>query len=243
MPPLFGEMTMDRKKRTGYLLVILAVTLACVPALPSVAPLPTQPVGAVDTIIAATYGAASTNTALVGPTSTFTPEATFTPSLTPTITPTGTATVIFHYYTPTKTRTPKGGTSGGTSGGGGGGGGGGAITPLYQCEVIEVIPANGSIYPPGANIGTITWLVKNTSTIAWDHNSVDYRFYGGVLITPQKLYDLPNNLDVGPTKEVYLFINDAVAPTQPGSYATVWEMKVGDTEFCKDLKFLFSVVQ
>jgi hypothetical protein len=107
--------------------------------------------------------------------------------------------------------------------------------------VLDVTPANGSVYPPGATIGTITWRVKNTSTIAWDHNSVDYFWYRNSLITPQKLYDLPNNKDVGAGKEVNLFINDAVAPLTPGIYFTTWAMQVGDKVFCKELKFTFTV--
>ncbi|MCL4825676.1 MAG: hypothetical protein KJZ57_15825, partial [Anaerolineales bacterium] len=86
---------MDWKKRSAFLVAALVITLACAPVLPSIAPLPTQAVGAVDTIVAATYNAAATGTAVVVSkyTSTPTPPGTRTPAPTPTVTPTGTATV------------------------------------------------------------------------------------------------------------------------------------------------------
>lgn len=94
---------MDWKKRSAFLVAALVITLACAPVLPSIAPLPTQAVGAVDTIVAATYNAAATGTAVVVSkyTSTPTPPGTLTPSQTPTVTPTGTATVDFVYRSPT----------------------------------------------------------------------------------------------------------------------------------------------
>ncbi len=215
---------MDRNKRILSLLVMLAITLACVPALPAVAPLPTQPVGAVDTIVAGTYAAASTGTAM-NTTPTPTPRETLTPSQTPTITPTATATIIFK--TPTLFSIGGGGTSsGGTSSGGTGGGG---VTITYACKLIKVTPAYGSHVTRGEKFKTI-WRVVNTGNIVWDHNSVDYLYVSGAHLHTQPLYDLPIN--VPPKAGVSLVVN-MQAPSKKGTYVTTWTMRVGDETFCR----------
>lgn len=215
---------MERNKRIGYLLVALAITLACVPVLPAVAPLPTQPVGAVDTMIAGTYAAASTGTAFKT-TSTPTPRETLTPSRTPTITPTATATIIFK--TPTMLFSIGGG--GGGGGGGGtptGGGGGGGFT--YACKIIKITPAYGSRIKRGQTFRT-TWRVANAGDVVWDHNSVDYLYFSGARIHLQELYDLPMN--VLPNRQVDLAVK-MQAPNNRGTYVTTWVMRIGDEIFC-----------
>jgi hypothetical protein len=215
---------MDRKKRLGYLLVALAVTLACVPTLPVVAPLPTQPVGAVETMIAGTYAAASTGTALqITPTST--PFDTPTPSKTPTITPTGTATTIFHYYTPTPLPIS-------------GGGGGGKAPPSYACKLLSITPPHASVYPPGMAFVAI-WEIKNTGDTFWDQNSVDYLYRGGAFLSdpakqvnlndPYDTHDLPGHVLEGKSVELTV---DMIAPATPGMYTTTWSLHVGDKYFC-----------
>lgn len=215
---------MDRKKRVGYLLVTLAITLACVPALPVVAPLPTQPVGAVDTIVAGTYAAASTGTALKT-TSTPTPADTLTPSHTPTITPTATATIIFKTPTQVKLNLTASSGGGGTGGGGTGGSGGGVE---YECTVVNVTPASGTHFAPNTNF-TTTWRVKNTGNIRWYSNSVDYRYSTGKVLHLQALYDLP--MDVIPGKLVDLAVSMR-SPSTDGIYSTTWTMRVGKESFC-----------
>ena len=220
---------MDRKKRIACLLVALAITLACVPALPIVAPLPTQPVGAVDTIVAGTYAAASTGTALKI-TSTPTPADTLTPSRTPTITPTATATVIFK--TPTSFLLGGGGSGGGGGGGGGSSGGGTDPTIVYKCLIVKVTPANNTHFAPNTNF-TTTWQLKNTGNIRWYHNSVDYRHYVSKPSLPllhlQAIYDLPK--DVDPGGQVLADV-DMRSPATNGTYTTTWTLRVGDKNFC-----------
>lgn len=222
---------MNRKKRIGYVLITLLVTLACVPILPAVAPLPTQPVGAVDTIVAATYGAARSATALVRSQYTSTPTLppTFTPSHTPSITPSATATFILSFPirtntpTPKKTSTPKP-----TSASGGGGGGGGGSTDSYVCRVIGVSPPLGAVKAPGA-LFTATWRVKNVGNVRWDHNSVDYLFRSGAHLHLQAIYDLPVDVPVNDVVDLQVAMQ---APAAPGTYTTLWIMHVGQTYFC-----------
>ena len=214
---------MDWKKRIGTLLVTLAITLACVPTLPSVAPLPTQPVGAVDTIVAGTYAAASTGTS-VNTTSTPTPSKTPTPSQTPTDTATPTATIIF--------KTPTMFSIGGGGGGGGGAsktpGGGGGGEPTFACRIIKITPKYGSHLARGKNFKT-TWRVANSGNIFWDRNSVDYKYWSGAHLHKQALYDLPTN--VNPKQQVDLVVSMKV-PSKRGTYITTWVMQIGDELFC-----------
>jgi hypothetical protein len=214
---------MERKKRIGYLLVALAVTLACVPVLPAVAPLPTQPVGAVDTIVAGTYAAASTGTA-VNTTPSPTPREAFTPSRTPTITPTATATVIFKIPT---FSISSGGGDGSSSGGGG------AVSygppPEFACRVVKVTPLLGAQITAGKDFNT-TWQIINQGASAWDANSVDYQYALGSRLHKQPLYDLP--FSVPPGNTVYLMVA-MHAPARPGTYASTWVMHVSDQFFCR----------
>jgi hypothetical protein len=217
---------MDRNKRIGTLLIILAITLACAPVLPSVAPLPTQAAGAVDTIVAGTYAAASTGTA-VNVTPTLTPRETLTPSQTPTITTTPTATIIFK--TPTMFF---------IGGGGGGGGGGITITGTpggpqltYACKIMKIAPAYGSRQKRGWGFTTI-WTVVNRGNVVWSHTSVDYLYWAGDHLEKNKqhpLYDLPK--DVAPKGSVSLAV-PMIAPKTPGTYTTTWIMQIGKESFC-----------
>jgi len=217
---------MDRNKRIGTLLVMLAITLACAsPVLPSVASLPTQAVGAVKTMIAGTYAAASTATA-VNVTSTATLPGTPTTTGTATITVTPTATFILK--TPTMYFSGGGGGGGGGTPGGGGGGGGGGFEPTYACKIMKIIPAYGSHLTRGRTFRT-TWRVTNSGDVVWDRNSVDYKYSSGTPMQRQSLYDLPNN--VSPGKQVDLIVAMEV-PSKRGTYITTWIMQIGDQVFC-----------
>jgi hypothetical protein len=222
---------MERKKRFGYLLVALAVTLACVPVLPAVAPLPTQPVGAVDTIVAGTYAAASTGTAVnTTPSLTPTPLELFVASRTPTITPTGTATIIFKI--PTVAFSSGAGGSGGSSGSG-------VVSygppPEFACKLIKVTPLLGARIAAGKKFNT-TWQVTNQGASAWDANSVDYQYASGSRLHQQPLYDLP--FSVPPGNTAYLVVA-MQAPAKPGTYASTWVMHVSNQFFCKlDMKIV-----
>jgi hypothetical protein len=214
---------MSPKKRFGYLLLALAVTLACVPSIPSVASLPTQPVGLVETIVAGTYAAAATGTALqITPTAT--PVDTLTPSPTATITPTGTATIIFKMPTQVIIIPP-------TSGSGGGGTTSGTAVPTveYKCTVVKVTPANNSHFVANTNF-TTTWRVKNTGNIYWSSNSVDYKFSTGAPLHLQALYDLPTDVAKGGVINLTVSMR---APSADGTYTTVWVLRVGKENFCQ----------
>jgi hypothetical protein len=228
---------MERKKRIGYLMLALAFTLACVPGLPAVELLPTQPVGAVETMIAGTYAAASTGTMVVimENTATLTPQPTGTITQTPTVTATATATIIFKTPTPLPITLSVGGSGGsgggGGSGGSGGGGGGGGGTPpakTYACKIIKTTPAYGSKMGRDKNFKT-TWRITNTGNVLWDRNSVDYLFFDGTPLQTQSLYDLP--ITVAPNHQVDITVS-MKSPKKAGTYETRWVLRIGDELFC-----------
>lgn len=194
--------------------VIVALTLACVPTLPLAEPLPTAGPGSVETIIALTANAAASQTAVFLPSATPTASETPTPSHTPTETPTPTVTVIFRL--PTFTFTPEPTSVVDTSPGGD-----------YDCDLTAQSPGNGTILSPRTDFDA-KWTVKNTGTRAWDRNSVDYIYVSGAKIHKIKAYDLPITVavDDGVTLTV-----DMVAPAEAGSYTTTWGLRRG-TVFC-----------
>ncbi len=221
---------MERKKLIGLLCVTVVFVLACVPALPIVAPLPTQPAGAVETIIAATYGAAQAGTALAinRYTPTPSPLPTLTPSLTPTVTLTPTSIIVFSIPAGGGSGGGTGGGTGGGSGGGGGGGGGGGNPDDYACVVLSTSPPLGASVPRGKNFNVV-WKVLNTGYKTWDHNSVDYRYQSGARIHVQPIYDLPR--DVRSQQQIDL-VADMTAPTNAGTYSATWVIRVGSRNFC-----------
>lgn len=238
---------MGRHNRIGFILLILAVSAAaCAPFLPGVAALPTQPAGAVSTYVAGTRAAAASQTAYyVTPSST--PTITRTPSRTPTITATPTATVIFKFntFTPVKiaTATKKSSSGGGSGGGGSGGGGGTNDDPSkYKCSLLSTTVKIGNTTvtgnPPSVpanTIFTVTWKVKNTGFVAWEHNSIDFAYRYGTKFHVQPLYDFPNTpAKVGVRKSVELTVQNPpmFSPSQPGKYTAHWELQVSQIHFC-----------
>lgn len=238
---------MDRKNRIVLATVILAVALACAPLLPQIAPLPNQPAGAVNTIVAGTRAAAGTQTqALLPPT--LTPSATRPPTKTPTITPTATATIIFKLPTkiviPTSTKKSGSGGSGGSGGGGGGGdgGGGGNEDGRYVCKVLSttirvggvIVPGNPPSVPANTNF-TVTWLVKNIGVLSWDHNSVDFRYRTGTKFHTQALYDFPDIpplVSTGETVELVVDNPPLHSPSDPKKYVAYWTLQSSNIRFC-----------
>ncbi len=222
---------MNRNKRVVYILAIVALTLACAPLLPQPVTFPTNGPGAIDTFVAATYGAAATQTAVFAPTSTSTATITPTASNTPTVTPLPTNTIIFRLpatFTPVKiaTSSTKKAATATTTGGGGGGGGG--TTANYKCSVVSVTPANNTIFSPNAPF-TAQWKVKNIGDTQWDENSVDYLYINGASMHTQALYDLTANVAVNASITLSVSMQ---APSSPGTYSATWSMRAGATRFC-----------
>lgn len=211
-------MLSNKAKRILWLL-LGGMVLACVPSLAT--PLPPVDSNLVNTFIAQTVNAASTQTSAALPTSTQT--ATYTPTLpnTDTPTPTFTATVIFILSTPTPLVIPTFTTVSS-------GGGGGSSSDNYACQVISVSPANGSTFAPRADFDAV-WRVRNIGQRQWDRNEVDYRYSSGHQLHKVAVYDLDANVPRNSTADL---IVDMVAPRNPGTYNTTWNLYLGARSFC-----------
>ena len=203
-------------------LVVVGMVLACVPSLAT--PLPPVEPGAINTFIAQTVNAASSQTAEAMPTSTHTATSTPTPSNTDTPTPTFTSTVIFILSTPTPLVIP----TFTVVSSGSGGGGGGSSSDNYACQVISVSPANGTAFGSRDDFDAV-WRVRNIGQKVWERSSVDYRYLSGDKIHKVEIYDLGSNVPRNSTTDV---IVDMVAPRNAGTYSTTWTLNVGKKSFC-----------
>jgi hypothetical protein len=216
-----------RKAKLLYLFTTIAFILACGPAL-ATAPFPTADPNEINTIIALTANAASSQTAAAMPTATFTPSMTPTrPTETPS--PTETPTVIFILSSPTQIVVPTFTLISSGGGGSGSSGSNGSSSDNYACQVLSVSPANGTTMKQDTDFDAV-WKVKNIGQKTWDQNSVDFVYNGGTDMGKRDGYDLSNN--VKPDQEISLGA-DMVAPTKSGNYTTNWTLRVGDNKFCK----------
>jgi hypothetical protein len=196
-----------------FLLMAAAVMLACMPSLaPAPTPLPTFDPNALGTNIAETANAAASQTQVFitpSATPTFTPTVTRTPSDTPTPTP----TFLFVLPTIALTSTFVTGQPGATD---------------YACTVLAQAPEDNSLIGPGA-LFSVRWQVKNTGAVAWDANSVDYRYKSGTKMHMKPMYDLYKSVMPGDVADI---IVDMTSPANPDVYTTTWKMRVGKMEFC-----------
>jgi hypothetical protein len=215
-------MAATQKTKLVIWISALALILACVPAFGTPA-VPTADPGAINTFIAQTVNAASTQTAAVVPSSTLTPSVTPTrPTETPS--PTFTSTVIFVLPSPTFTFTPLPTFTSTLASLGGSG----TSSDNYACSVTRVNPPNGSTFNPRDDFD-VFWTVRNIGQRNWDRSDVDYIYSSGAKIHKVSGYDLDENVRVGNSTELGV---DMQAPKDPGTYSTVWTMRRGDTEFC-----------
>ena len=212
------------KLKTLIWFTALVIVLACGPAIG--APLPTSDPNEINTIIALTANAASTQTAAAQPTFTFTPS--LTPTVpTPTPSPTATSTVIFILSTPTMQVVPTFTFISNT--GGGGSSGGSSSSANYACQVLSVSPANGTSMSKNTDFDAV-WSVKNIGQKTWDSNSVDFVYDSGAKFYKVAGYDLKSSVKPGETTSLGA---DMVAPKDSGTYTTTWALRVGQNYFCK----------
>lgn len=221
------------KDRTRASLTVLAAVMLLSCALPTsfleliAAPAPTLDEQTLNLYVAQTAAAAATQTLLAAPSPywsptlvpTFTPIVSTTPSPVPSLTP----TFIFQVASPTvpkptATRTATRVSSTSTS----------TASTKFACEFIAQDPDNGTVFDPNEDFDT-RWRVKNTGTRTWDENGTDYLYKSGDKIHKQAAYDFPKT--VAPGKSVDLIV-DMRAPTDPGSYTTRWEIRIGSNRFC-----------
>ncbi len=127
----------NRAVKVFFWFTILTVIMACVPTFSASPTIPTLDPGAINTYIAQTANAASTQTFAALPTSTSTETLTPTPRNTDTPEPTATNTVIFIFSTPTASLIPTfTGINDAT------------VKKDYACIPFSVNPVNGTSFDP-----------------------------------------------------------------------------------------------
>ncbi len=203
-----------RNNRMVALLLVATGMLACVPTLGSAsAPVPTFDPNFINTVIVETANAASTQTALfTTPSPTPTATAAFTP--TSTETPTAVPTILILLVPQTvPTNIPQ------VSG----------PDDKFDCAVISKSPNDGFGFSAGIEF-TVTWQVLNTGLDLWDSASADIRYTSGDKIHTQSAYDLDRDV---PPNEQYTVTVKMMAPTQSGTYTTVWAIQTKAAEYCR----------
>ena len=137
------------------------ITSLVVPA----GPVPSLVPGAVDTIVARTAAAASTQTAAkVTLVPTGTASATPPPSETPTPTLSPSPTFVFVLPTLTPTKKPTATSESSTAG--------------FGCQLLSQSPPDGSKFAAKDNF-KVTWKIKNTGLAKWDAATVDFAYFSG----------------------------------------------------------------
>jgi hypothetical protein len=209
-----GELPTNGQRRTllHWLAVLALVVMSCdVSTLVAPAPpVPTLGPGGINTIVAQTAGAAATQTAALVPPS-LTPTATPTASRTPTVTPSLTPTFLFVLATLSKTPTP------------------GPASGDLSCNLVSQSPQDGATLNKNEAF-TVSWKVRNTGASTWDSTAVDFIYLSGTKMASVKVSDLPKSVAAGDTTTLKLGMT---APSNSGSYKTVWTLRQGKTEFCK----------
>lgn len=230
-------------KKKLLLMASLLALLACgLPGItvPPSAPLPTQAVESVDTVIALTANSAWTQTAIAQPTNTFTATPTRIPSITPTFTPT--FIYLLRTSTPISTATyPP--TAGAISGSGGGTGSGGeSDSPMtgldWTCALVGTTPPRNSAFEVNSTF-TVYWSLLNTGTKTWTVNGVDLVYTSGYRPDGTRIQDFARNVNSGGKITVSATFT---TPKWTGQYQSFFHLMVGKRKFC-GWKYPFEVVE
>jgi hypothetical protein len=103
---------------------------------------------------------------------------------------------------------------------------------------VKNTPPDESKVPAGKKF-KITWTVQNAGTTTWDNTYV-FRFYAGQQFATQDAYTVTK--DVAPGKNYDLTV-DAVAPTTPGTYDSIWVLQRPDGKNMLEAFYITLTVQ
>ncbi len=92
-----------------------------------------------------------------------------------------------------------------------------------KLQWVSNIPADKSKVPAGKGF-KITWKLQNVGTTTWD-STYSFKFYAGTQLAKNAGY--PVAKDVKPNS-TFDFTVDAVAPTTPGEYYSLWVLQRAD---------------
>ncbi len=200
---------------------LIFASLACaLPAQPSTPDLPAAE--SLGTAIVQTAVAAQEQTATAQPTPSPTRFPTSTPIAAP---PTNTPFSLFTATVPVETLAPEFEVTSGVPGLGG-------DVPYtgepWTCAVRGVNPPRGWQVERDKEF-SVTWTVLNTGTKHWTVNTIDFVFQSGFRHEGRSIQDLWKN--VAPGNTVNLTVRYK-SPKQLGEYRAIWNLRVGNRDFC-----------
>lgn len=193
------------------------------------------------TVIAETAAVAQTQTAAFIPptwTPTLTREPTSTIIAAPlTATPFSLFTATPEFVIPLETTDPSYVVTAGATGLGS------SIDPDYvqytgrpwTCGLRSITPRGGII--KGGTSFNAYFTVVNTGTKVWTSNTVDFLYKSGLKQEDKRIQDLSSTVGPGGFVTFRVLFK---APKSPGSYASIWTLKVGRLSFC-GMKMSFDV--
>jgi hypothetical protein len=73
------------------------------------------------------------------------------------------------------------------------------------------------------------WTIVNTGTNVWTSNTVDFVYVSGYWQGGRKIQDLSSTIGSGGFVTLKVLYK---APKAPGSYRSIWTLKVGNKPFC-----------
>ena len=109
-------------------------------------------------------------------------------------------------------------------------------TPLYtatpvenSCSITEVSPSSSTTLAKKADFDG-KWVVKNTGSRTWEHESVDIVYKSGTKM--QKLTDVEDLAADVTSGSSLTVIVDMTAPADAGEYSTSWAIVRGSVTIC-----------
>jgi len=105
----------------------------------------------------------------------------------------------------------------------------------WTCGIRSVIP-RGEEYKPGEEF-TAYWTVVNTGTKLWTSTTIDFVYLSGYRQNEKRIQDLSSTIGPGSLVTFKVLFK---APKTPGSYASIWSLRVGNTNFCS-MRMYFDV--
>jgi hypothetical protein len=92
-----------------------------------------------------------------------------------------------------------------------------------KLQWVSNVPADKSKVPAGKGF-KITWKLQNVGTTTWD-NTYSFKFYAGTQLAKNGGYPITKEVKPNSTFD---FTVDAVAPTTPGDYYSLWVLQRPD---------------
>jgi uncharacterized protein YraI len=107
-----------------------------------------------------------------------------------------------------------------------------STTPTVGCQLVSQDPQDYTTFPPSTGFG-MTWVLKNTGTIAWDQSKTDLVYLGAAngqrLHQNGDIYDITATVNPG---ETYTVSGGLITPADLGTYGEAWSLQQDGIQVC-----------